>query len=633
MKPFYKLFIASLFLLNISWVIAQEKLHTLNLPDADIRLLIETVSDITKKNFIIDSEVSGKISIISGHPVSEDEIYRLFLGVLSVNGLAAIKDGDSVKIVPETKAGGIYGDLKVSKDSDFVTRVIALEYAPATSMVNLLKGMNQKAKIVAHKDSNLLIISDRVKNVARMVEIINRIDKKSDSTIEMISLQHANASDVAQTIETLLDTGNTTLVGKTKIVADERTNSVIINAAPGLKLRIQALVAQLDMPLETNTQSQVIKLKYSEAESLVPILETLANKSQNKEGESSGNQNATIQAHKETNSLVINASPTVYKNLLNAIEELDVKRPQVLVEAIIVDIIVDHSKEIGFQWQGLLSQLNGGEGIIGGTNYGIIGNILNPDTANGIVNNGINVGYVQTDGEGNPQIGALLSALTANSNNNILSTPSIVTLNNQQAKLSVGQEVPFLTGQFANTGANEGAANPFSTIERKDIGISLTVTPRIYEGNQIVLDIIQEVSSLATSATSVDVITNKRTIETSVMVPNGGLIVLGGLIDESIEDNVKKVPLLGDIPIIRNLFRYKKKTRVKRNLMVFIHPVILDDSNQSIITNRMYEDIRDQQLNKLNETEFSKGTIVLPEKNNIIDNNIINNNNNNNNND
>ncbi len=614
MKSFYKLFIASLFFLNINLAFAEEKLHTLNLPDADIRLLIETVSDITKKNFIIDSEVSGKISIISGRPVPEDEIYRIFLGVLSVNGLAAVTDGNNVKIVPETKAGGIYGDLKVNKDSDFVTRVISLKYAPANELVTMLKGMNQKAKIIAHKESNLLIISDRVKNVARMVEIIKRIDQKSDSTIEMIALQHANAADVAQTIETLLDTGNTTLVGKTKIVADERTNSVIINATPGLKLRIMALVAQLDTPLETNTQSQVIKLKYSEAESLVPILETLANKSQNKEGESSNNQNATIQAHKETNSLVINASPTVFRNLLSAIEQLDVKRPQVLVEAIIVEITVDHTKEVGFQWQGLLNQLNGGEGLVGGTNYGILGNILSPDTANGLVNNGVNVGYVHLDGEGNPQIGALLSALAANTNNNILSTPSIVTLNNKQAKLSVGQEVPFLTGQFSNTGANEGSANPFSTIERKDIGVSLTVTPHIYEGNQIVLDITQEVSSLAQSATTIDVITNKRTIETSVIVPNDGLIVLGGLIDESIEENIKKVPLLGDIPIIRNLFRHKKKTRIKRNLMVFIHPRILDDNNQSIITNKMYNDIRDQQLNKLNETEFSKGKILLPEK-------------------
>lgn len=614
MKPFNKLFIASLFFLTINFAYAEEKLHTLNLPDADIRLLIETVSDITKKNFIVDSEVSGKVTVISGHPVSEDEIYNIFLSVLSVNGLAAVKDGNNVKIVPETKAGGIYGELKVSKDSDFVTRVIALKYAPATEMVNMLKGMSQKAKIIAHKDSNLLIISDRVKNVARMVDIVNRIDKKSDSTIEMIQLQHANATEVAQTIENLLDTGNTTLVGKTKIVADERTNSVIINATPGLKLRIQTLIAQLDTPLETNTQSQVIKLKYSEAESLVPILETLANKSSGKEGESSSSQNATIQAHKETNSLVINASPTVFKNLLSAIEQLDVKRPQVLVEAIIVEITVDHTKEVGFQWQGLLNQLNGGEGLVGGTNYGIIGNILNPDSANGLLNNGANVGYVHVDGEGNPQIGALLSALAANTNNNILSTPSIVTLNNKQAKLSVGQEVPFLTGQFSNTGANEGAANPFSTIERKDIGVSLTVTPHIYEGNQIVLDITQEVSSLAASVTAVDVITNKRTIETSVIVPNDGVIVLGGLIDESIVEDIKKVPLLGDIPVIRNLFRHKKKTRIKRNLMVFIHPVILDDNNQTIITNKLYDEIREQQLKKYNETEFSKGAIVLPEK-------------------
>lgn len=617
MKSINQLFIACVLFLNINLAVALEKLHSLNLPDADIRLLIETVSDITKKNFIVDSEVTGKVTVISGHPVSEDEIYNIFLSVLSVNGLAAVKDGENIKIVPETKAGGIFSELKVSKDSDFVTRVIPLKYAPASELMTMLKSMNSKAKIIAHKESNLLIISDRVKNVERMVSIINRIDKKSDSSIEMITLKHANASDIAATVETLLDTGNTTLVGKTKIVADERTNSVIINASPALKLRIQTLIAQLDTPLDTNSQSQVIKLKYSEADALVPILETLANKSNNKEGENSGSQKATIQAHKETNSLVINASPTVFRNLLNAIEQLDVKRPQVLVEAIIVEITIDHTKEVGFQWQGVLNQLNGGEGIIGGTNYGVVGNILNQfdseGNPTGALNNGANVGYVHLDGDGNPQIGALLTALAANSNNNILSTPSIVTLNNKLAKLSAGQEVPFLTGQFSNTGANEGSANPFSTIERKDIGVSLEVTPHIYEGNQIVLDIVQEISSLAASATSVDVITNKKTINTSVMVPNDGVIVLGGLIDESIVEEIKKVPLLGDIPVIRNLFRHKKKTRVKRNLMVFIHPVILDDGNRTTITNKMYNDIRNQQMQKLDETEFSKGSIVLPE--------------------
>ncbi|VAW33379.1 General secretion pathway protein D [hydrothermal vent metagenome] len=611
MKPVKQLILALVFLLNISSANAEEPLHSLNFQDADIRLLIETVSDMTKKNFVIDPQVQGKVTVISGHPVSKKEVYNIFLSVLSVHGLAAIKDGNSIKIVSEAEAGGIIGDFDATYDSDFVTQIIKLKYVPASELTTMLKSMNQKAKIIAHKESNLLIISDRAKNVERMINIINRIDKKSDSSIEMITLQHASATEVAQTIESLLDTGNSALTGKTKIVADERTNSVIINAAPSLKLRIQTLIAQLDTPLETNTQSQVIKLKYSEAESLVSILETLANKSQQieEDGSSSSNQKATIQAHKETNSLVINAPPTIFNNLLNAIEQLDVKRPQVLVEAIIVEITVDHSKEVGFQWQGLLSQLNG-EGLVGGTNYGIIGNILNPD---GVLNNGANIGYVHIDGEGNPQIGALLSALAANTNNNILSTPSIVTLNNQEATLSVGQEVPFLTGQYTNTGGNDGSTNPFSTIQRKDIGISLTVTPRIYEGNQIVLDIAQEVSSLATSATAVDVITNKRTIQTSVMVPNGGVIVLGGLIDETVVENIKKVPLLGDIPVIRNLFRHKKKTRVKRNLMVFIHPVILDDNNRTTVTNKMYDDIRQQQLNKMNDTEFSKGSLLLPE--------------------
>ena len=614
MKPIKQFLIASILFLNIYTLQAQDELHSLNLQDADIRLLIETVSDITNKNFIVDPQVQGKVTVISGHPVSQDEIYNIFLGILSVNGLAAVKDGNSYKIIPENDAGGILGEFQVLHDSDYVTRIVPLKYVPATELVSMLKGItNQKAKIIAHKDSNILIISDRAKNVERMIGIISRIDRKSDSSIDMIALNHARASEVAQTIETLLDTGNSTLNGKTKIVADERTNSVIINAPPSIKLRIQTLIAQLDTPLATNTQSQVIKLKYSSAESLVPILETLANKAQQSAtGENNNNQqSSSIQAHKETNSLVINAPPTVFKNLLSAVKQLDVKRPQVLVEAIIAELTVDHSKEAGFQWQSLLSDLNGGSGVIGGTNYGITGNILNPA---GGLNGGINIGYVSSiNDDGTAQIGALLSALAKNTDNNILSTPSLVTLNNQEAKLSVGQEVPFLTGQFTNTGGNEGSTNPFSTIQRKDIGISLTVTPHIYEGNQIVLDIAQEVSSLSPSATTIDVITNKRTLNTTVMVPNDGVIVLGGLIDDNIQEEIQKVPLLGDIPVVRNLFRHKKKTRVKRNLMVFIHPLILTDNNQVEVTNKMYDDIRQQQLNKVNDIDFSKEPIVLPE--------------------
>ncbi len=611
MKQIKPLFFLVILLFNATLLVAEDEMHTLNFQDADIRLLIETVSDMTKKNFIVDPQVQGKVTVISGHPMSKEAVYDTFLGVLSVYGYAAVRDGDSIKVVPEGEAGGIIGDFGAASDSDYVTRIVKLKHVAASDIVTMFNSINRKAKIISHDGSNIIIISDRAKNVERMLGIINRIDKKSDSSIDMIPLQYASAADVSATLETLLDNGKASLNGRAKIVADERTNSVIINASPAMKMKIHTLIAQLDQPLETNTQSQVIKLKYSEAESLVPILQTLINKQQalNADGSAAEN-NTSIQAHVETNSLVINAPPTVFKNLREAIRQLDVKRPQVLVEAIIVEITVNHSKEAGFQWQGLLNQLNGGEGLIGGTNYGIVGNILNPE---GGINNGVNIGYVHLDGEGNPQLGALLSALAANTDSNILSTPSIVTLNNKEAKLSVGQEVPFLTGQYTNTGSAEGSTNPFSTIQRKDIGISLTVTPHIYEGNEIVLDIAQEVSSLAQSATTVDVITNKRTLSTSVMVPNDGVIVLGGLIDDSIEENIKKVPVLGDIPVIRNLFRHKKRTRVKRNLMVFIHPKILTANNQSKVTNKMYDDIRTQQLEKVNQSDFAKGTIVLPE--------------------
>ncbi|MFK8011569.1 MAG: secretin N-terminal domain-containing protein, partial [Marinicellaceae bacterium] len=347
MKPIYKLILVTLLLTNICQAQSEDELFSLNLKDADIRLLIETVSDITKKNFVVDPDIQGKITVISGHEVPKDEIYNIFLSILSVKGLAAVKDGNSIKIVPENQAGGIVGEFSVTHDSDFVTRIIPIKYVAAAEIKTLLSGINKSAKIIEHKDSNLLIISDRAKNVERMIGIINRIDKKSDSSIEMVSLKHANAQEVAQTVESLLDTGSTTLGEKTKIVADERTNSVIVNASPSLKMRVMALIAQLDEPLATNSQSQVVKLKYSKAESLVDILQNLANKSQSSsDGEATSTDSKTsIQAHKETNSLVINASPTVLNNLLSAIEQLDIKRPQILVEAIIAELTIDHSKE------------------------------------------------------------------------------------------------------------------------------------------------------------------------------------------------------------------------------------------------------------------------------------------------
>ncbi len=559
--------------------------HTLNLQDADIRLLIETVADITGKNFIVDPSVSGKVTVISGHPVPSSEIYDTFLAILSVNGLSAVDTGQAIKIVPDTDAVPVLDTH--GHDEQFITRIIKVQHVPVTQVASILKGMNNKAKIVTHKGSNTLVISERKNEVERLSAIARAIDKKSDASLEMIPVRYANASDLAQTIEALTDTGNAGPA--VKVVADERSNSILINADASQKAKVRALVAQLDQPLASDSQSRVIYLRYADAETLVPILEKLANTGadQNDSGK------VSIQAHKETNSLVVNAPPPILREISNTIRHLDIRRPQVRVEAIIAEVSLDFVKELGVQWQGL------GAGAGGGTNFGTRGNILNLNSVESLatLNQGLNLGFIDTDSNGNIQLGVLLSALASNTNNNILSTPSVVTLNHKEAKLTVGQEVPFVTGQYTNTGNNNGAASPFQTIQREDVGITLTVTPHVNDGDQIVMDISQEVSSIAqTSQNAVDLITNKRTLNTSVMVPNNQILVLGGLIDENVQETISKVPVLGDIPVVRNLFRHKKKTKIKRNLMVFLRPVILRDNETSRdLTHSAYNRIRQLQ--------------------------------------
>jgi general secretion pathway protein D len=575
---------------------SQGDTHTLNLQDADIRLLIETVADITGKNFIVDPSVSGKVTVISGHPVPAAEIYDTFLAVLSVNGLTAIDTGKAIKIVPDVDAAPRLE--RNNHGEDFVTRIIKLKYVPVTQAATLLKSLNNKAKIISHANSNTLVISERKNEVDRLQAIVRAIDKKSDASLEMIPVRYANARDLAQTIEGLTDTGNSG--PKVKVVADERSNSILVNADAAQKAKVRALVAQLDQPLASDSQSQVIYLRYADAETLVPILEKLTRSGPEKDSA----QGVSIQAHKETNSLVINAPPPVLREITHTIQKLDIRRPQVRVEAIIAEVSLDFIKELGVQWQGLSAG-----GVGGGTNFGTRGNILGLTSVEALstLNQGINLGFIDTNSEGNVQLGVLLSALASNTNNNILSTPSVVTLNHKEAKLTVGQEVPFVTGQYTNTGNNNGAASPFQTIQREDVGITLTVTPHINDGDQIVMDISQEVSSIAqTSQNAVDLITNKRTLNTSVMVPNNEILVLGGLIDENVQETVSKVPVLGDIPVIRNLFRHKKKTKIKRNLMVFLRPVILrDNATQKELTGKAYDSIRELQL-KANARDHDK---------------------------
>ncbi len=598
---------------------SEDNMHTLNLQDTEIRLLVETISDITGKNFVIDPEVTGKITVISGQPVSEDKVYDLFLSILSVNGFTTETQGDTIKIIPIDKSNPLSG-LTSNHPDQLMTKIFRIKHIPVEEVMTMLKSMNNKAKIISNKDSNLLIVSDRAGNVEKMEQLIANIDRKSDSSIELIPLQFANAQDVADTLSQLLDSTNA-LGPQSKIVPDTRTNSVIVNANPSLKTKIMSIIAQLDVPLDTNTQAQVIFLKYAAADKLVPILENLAKRGG--QGENDDN-NVSIQAHAETNSLVINAPPAIYRNVQQAIDMLDIRRQQVLIEAIIAEISVDNSQELGIDWFAPIAG-DSDDGIVGGSFTGStlpnLGAEDPLDVFGSLLAGGLNLGYLNfgtgNNGEQIFKFGGLLKALGTNGNNNILSTPSVVTLNHQEASLSVGQEVPFVTGQFSATGSSDanGSPNPFTTIQREDVGLSLTVTPHINEGGQIVVDIAQEVSSIdATTVSAVDVVTNKRTLSTSVMIPDNSILVLGGLMEDSVQETIRKVPLLGDIPLVKNLFRTKKRSRVKRNLMIFIHPQILrDDLHQEDISKQRYNDIRQQQLDELTPEKFRRGEPTLPD--------------------
>ena len=597
---------------------ADNQMHTLNLQDTEIRLLVETISDITGKNFVLDPEVTGKITVISGQPIAEDKVYDLFLSILSVNGFTTETQGDTIKIIPVGKSNPLSG-LTSDHPDQLMTKIFRIKHVPVEDVMQMLKSMNSKAKLISNADSNILIASDKKTNVDKMEELINNIDRKSDSSIELIPIKHANATDLADTLTQLLESANA-LGPQSKIVPDSRTNSVIVNANPALKSKIMNIIAQLDVPLDTNTQAQVVYLKFASAEILVPILETMAKLGQ---GENDS-QNVSIQAHKETNSLVINAPPAIYRNVQQAISQLDIRRQQVLIEAIIAEVSVDNSKELGVDWFAPIAG-DSDDGLVGGSFTGNTLPNLNSDDPldvfGGLLSGGLNLGFLNfgtgNNGEQIFKFGGLLRAIGVNGNNNILSTPSIVTLNHQEASLSVGQEVPFVTGQFSGTGSSnsEGSPNPFTTIQREDVGLSLTVTPHINEGGQIVVDIAQEISSIdATAISAVDLVTKKRTLSTSVMIPDDSILVLGGLIDDSVQESIRKVPLLGDIPLIKNLFRTKKRTRVKRNLMIFIHPKILKDGlEQESISKQKYDEIRQQQLEQVTPEKFRRGEPLLPE--------------------
>jgi len=576
--------------------------HVLNFKDTEIRSLITAVADMTGKNMIVDPQVTGRVTVISSQALSRDEVYDMFLSILRVHGYSAVEEGSVVRILPDANArqdGRVSLDDGSSRGDQPVTRIIALEHIQAAEISQLLRSLlPQSAFMTHHEGSNSLIIADRASNVRRIEAIIQRLDSVTDQDVELIALNHADAAEVVSLINRIYAND-----GRESAVADERTNSIILGGDPNRRLRLRTLITHLDTPLESEGSTQVVYLRYSTAESLLPVLDGLI------QGGEEDSQNIRIQAHEETNALVITAPPSAFRGIQSVIRQLDIRRAQVLVEAIIAEVAVDTSRELGIQWQAFAE---GDSGLFGGTNFGTGGNnILNLGVAAGsetdagllLPGRGLNLGYVRGTtsllGVEILEIGALARALANDANTNVLSTPSIVTLDNHEASINVGQEVPFLSGSFSTQGiaSGDGQVNPFQTINREEIGIKLNVTPHINEGDTIILDLSQEVSTLAPSAGAVDLITNKRTITTRVMVPDGSLLVLGGLISEDLQEQVERVPGLSRIPLLGELFKYRSTSNVKRNLMVFIRPRILhDEALMNDITRSKYSAIRNRQL-------------------------------------
>ena len=609
---------------------------TPNFKDADLSLVVQAVQSITGKTFIIDPRVRAQVTILSSTPMTADAFYQAFLSVLQVHDFVAVPAGDNVvKIVPAQNSRWMAGnDLpsRVSSTSDeIVTQVIPVKNVNAAALVPVLRPLlPQGAHFVAHQSSNTLIISDRASNVNRMMHIIQRIDQAGDEDVDIVRLENASAADIVRVLNSL-NTGpgpqQEAGAQQAKVVADDRTNSVLLTGEQSQRLRLKALIAHLDTPLEAGGDTQVRYLRYADAETIATKLkEQITGIVQATPGAppapagaagaaAAADKGVSIWSDAQNNALIVTAPPAIMRSIMSVVDKLDIRRPQVLIEAILVEVSTTKAAQLGVNWA--VGNTDSDSTVPIGTFNQAVGNasigsiaaaIDNPES---LAQSGLPTGLTLGAGrflDSGTNFALLLRALRGDANTNILQTPSVTTLNNEEAEIKVAQEVPFITGQYTNTsGNNNGSVNPFQTIQREEVGTILKITPKINEGNAVTLKIEQENSDLASSTEgAVDLITNKRTISTTVMVEDGGVIVLGGLIREAAIENENRVPVLGAIPILGELFKTRSGNKEKRNLMVFIRPTILRDATQAAVqTNAKYNVLRDQQMNR------RKGKVTL----------------------
>lgn len=585
---------------------AAEGQWSINLRDADIRAFVDQVSAMTGKTFVIDQRVKGKVTVIAPEPMNSSTVYQVFLSVLSVNGFAAVPTGRVIKIVPDgnAKQDSIPLDTSVRPTGDdMITRVIPINNSSAAELVPVLRPLvPQSGHMAAVAGANVLVVTDHGENIARLEQVIARIDGADADELEVVQLAHAWVGDVIDMLGNFAGGsdakgaatragGNSISAGRVRVVSDERTNRLILRGEPAARARLQKLILTIDVPAEANPGSvQVIRLRHADAKKTAEILKGMVEGGSSsvvgKEGGAATLTNPVggkiaIQADESLNALVVRAEPSVMQQIKAVVSQLDIRRSQILIEAAIIEVGGTTGRDLGVQW-GSGDPDNGLVGInfsgVGRSLNDIAATIANPSASQGLAD-GITFAAGRRNSGGKIDFGGVLQALASNANVNLLSTPSVLTLDNQEAKIIVGENVPFITG--SSTSTSSGVSNPFTTIKREDVGIQLTVTPTLIDDDNVKLVISQEVSSVKPKEDSIqssDLITSKRSISTTVLAGNRQTVVLGGLIEDRITEQVKKVPLLGDIPVIGILFRSKSVKRGKQNLMVFLRPTIVADN-------------------------------------------------------
>lgn len=612
--------------LLLCWApVASAQEYTVNLKDTDIQEFIKFVADVTGTTMVVDPNVKGKVRVISSKPVTQAELYDLFLSILDVQGYTAVRSGQVIRIIPSKDARSapvpLMEDQDAGDNDEYVTQVIRLDNISAAKLIPVLRPLvPQQAHMAAYAPSNAIILSDIRSNIGRIVDIIERMDRSAVQTTEIIRLKYGVAEDVVSMLNTLEKSrqGEGAEADKEAIlVADKRTNSVVVTADELTVERIRKLVSYLDTPLEQSGNVRVIYLEYADAlevaEVLTRVMQNIARLEEGGANKRSGNNESTIEADAGTNSLIITADTDEMAALESVIARLDIRRAQVLIEAIIVEMEMTEGQELGLQW--LFSNDGGlyGSNISTSSaqqarNRALADAILPGDGSETIATRGVAGALSQIPGttlgwgvvDQDLTMTIILNALETQGNANILSTPSLLTLDNEEAFITVGQQVPFVTGSYTNTGVGNGAQNPFQTIERQSVGVTLKVTPQINEGDSVVLDIVQEVSSISAQILAAsDVITNERKIETKVLANDGDIVVLGGLVKDDVQDSTQGVPILSSIPLLGRLFRNDVVTVTKSNLLVFIRPTIIrDDEDLKGATAEKYRFIREQQIER-----------------------------------